>query len=295
MKPLLAVTLGDPCGVGPELAAKAAKDARVRRACRLLFIGPEGPFLSVGPFGPFTPGRPSPESGLASFRAVQLGTRLALERRVDGLVTAPVSKEAWHRAGLPYKGHVDYFRKALRLPEEPIMMFCAGRLRAALATDHVPYRRVPSLLASEAARAARLADRALRELGEAPRLGLCALNPHAGEAGLLGDEEGRVLTPLVRRLAASGLKIEGPISGDGAWQRLAAGEFNALVAMYHDQALGPLRLAAPEKLVQWTLGLPFVRTSPGHGAAFNLAGKNRADPEAMIQALLLAARRAGKA
>lgn len=285
MRPVLAITLGDPCGIGPETVAKAARDPRVRRACRPLLIGPSG--LGVGPFGPFRAGRPGAESGLASFRAVRLGAKLALSGAVDGLVTAPVSKEAWALAGLAYKGHTDFFRQAGRV--EPVMMFCSGRLRAVLATDHIPYSSVPARL-SEAGRAARLASGALRSLGLRARLGLCALNPHAGEGGLLGHEEQRLLAPLARRLRASGLDLRGPISGDGAWQRLAAGEFDALVALYHDQALGPLRLAAPRELVQWTLGLPFVRTSPGHGAAFSLAGTGRADPEPTVQAILLAAR-----
>lgn len=297
MKPLLAVALGDPCGVGPETAERALRDGRVRRACRAVVLGEggafSGPRLGSGPCRRWTPGRPGPESGAASFRAFRLGVLLALEGRVDGLVTAPVSKEAWSQAGLPYKGHNDYFR--VELEAEPVMLFCSGRLRAVLATDHVPLARVPAEASGRAVlRAARLARAGLQRLGLGARLGLCALNPHAGEGGLLGREEGRVLAPALRRLRAEGFDIEGPLAADAAWQRHGEGDFDALVALYHDQGLGPLRLAAPRGLVQWSLGLPFIRTSPGHGTAFGLAGKGRADAEPLIQAILLAARLASR-
>src|SRR5262249_29471564 len=154
----------------------------------------------------------------------------------------------------------------------PVMMFSSGPYRAALATDHVPLGAVPKELGpAELSRAARLCDRALRGLGLKPRLGVCALNPHAGGAGLLGSEEKSWLAGAVRRLRREGLDATGPLAADAAWQRHGAGEFDALIALYHDQALGPLRLAAPRRLVQWTLGLPIVRTSPGHGTAFDLA------------------------
>lgn len=173
------------------------------------------------------------------------------------------------------------------------MMLLGGPFRAVLATRHIPLKDAPrAATAAAVAEAAELADGALREgLGiRHPRLALCALNPHAGEGGLLGTEERDILGPAARALRRRGLNLAGPLPADAAWAAQARGEFDALVALYHDQALIPLKAAVGYGVVNWTVGTPLIRTSPGHGTAYDIAGRGRADAEATVQAALLAAR-----
>lgn len=301
--PLVAAAVGDPAGIGPEIVRKARADARVGRACRLLPIGPgdvlqahglaRGPHLPLQDIGPVRPGCPDARTGRASFEAARCGARLALTGLAQALVTAPISKAAWGRAGLPYRDHTQFLREFCGVPRAE-MLFVAGPLRAVLATRHVPLSSVPGLLtAKEIEAVAVLAERGLRRLGvRRPRLGLLALNPHAGESGLIGTEEEEVLAPAARSLRRRGLAVLGPWPADDGWRRHADGGADVLVALYHDQALIPLKALRPREIVNFTLGIPFVRTSPGHGTAFDIAGQGRADPEAMIQAVLLAAREA---
>lgn len=296
--------MGEPAGIGPEVLAASLSDPRVRRACRPLAVGCRrvlarfgwnprlAPILDPGVESRARPGRPTPESGRASFEAVRLAAELAMRGLVGGIVTAPVSKSSWRSAGVPYRDHTDFLARVSGT-RRVAMMLAAGGLRAVPVTRHLPLAEVPRRLnPGEVAAAARLAARALKnELGiPRPRLGLCALNPHAGESGLLGGEERRILLPAARRLRRSGVRVEGPLPADAAWAAHRAGRWDALICLYHDQAMIPLKTACPHGIVNWTLGIPFARTSPGHGTAFDIAGKGRADPEAMIQAVLLAAR-----
>ncbi len=290
--------MGDPAGIGPEIVRKALSDRRVRRACRALPIGPENVLrreglegLGVAPLEGLAPGRPDARTGWASFVAARLGARLALEGRVHALTTAPISKAAWHAAGVEYRDHTQFLQDAAGVPRAE-MLFVAGPLKAVLATRHIPLSEVPRRLsASEIAEIAALTAKGLGRLGiRRPRLGLLALNPHAGEAGLLGGEEKGVLAEAVRAARRRGVALEGPLPADDGWRRHSDGGIDGLVVLYHDQALIPLKVLRPREIVNMTLGLPFPRTSPGHGTAFDIAGKNKADPEAMIQALLLAAR-----
>jgi 4-hydroxythreonine-4-phosphate dehydrogenase len=214
----------------------------------------------------------------------------------DGIVTAPISKDAWRMAGAPYLDHTELLKKETH-SGKVAMLLVAGKLRAALVTRHVPLSGVSALLCYEEIRdAAVLAEKALREdLGiRSPRLALLAFNPHGGEAGLLGREEEEILRPAADRLRKQGLKLDGPLPADAAWAAHRAGRFDAVVALYHDQALIPLKLAAGTSIVNWTLGLPFVRTSPGHGTAYDIAWRGKADPSGMIAAALLAARFASR-
>ncbi|MBI3550371.1 MAG: 4-hydroxythreonine-4-phosphate dehydrogenase PdxA [Elusimicrobia bacterium] len=307
MKPVLAFTMGDPAGIGPEIAVAAAKDARVRRACRPLLVGTEAVFKRFGwrsgvapIFDPglafsCAPGRPTVEGGRASFGAFEAAVRLAARRLVAGVVSGPISKDSWSRAGIEHRDHTEYLRRELDAPGGG-MLLMAGELRAILATRHVSLREALRDLDARAIEdAARAADRALRELGiAAPRLALCALNPHAGEGGLLGEDEARLLAPALAGLRKSGLRIEGPIAADAAWSAHRRGRYDGLVALYHDQAMIPLKLWRPFGVVNWTAGLPIVRTSAGHGTAFDIAGRGAADPSAAIDAALLAARLASR-
>ncbi|TBR21073.1 4-hydroxythreonine-4-phosphate dehydrogenase [bacterium] len=309
MRPLVAFTSGDPWGVGPEAAVKAMRDARVRRALRPLAVGPRAAWAAAGwrpALSPLmdpgvAPGSvrraPNREGGRSSYEAVRLAARLAARRLVGGFVTGPVSKEAWRLAGAPHLDHTA-FLKALTGAKRVAMMLLGGAFRAVIATRHIPLRDVPRAVTADAVvEAATLAHEGLRDgLGlSRPRLTLCALNPHGGEHGLLGREELDVLVPAAAALRRRGLRLAGPLPADAAWAGQAAGKSDALVALYHDQALIPLKAAAGYSIVNWTLGVPLVRTSPGHGTAYDIAGRGRANPEGTVQAALLAARLAGRA
>ena len=300
-KPLIALTVGDAAGIGPEIAAKALRDGRVARALKPLVLGPRNVLererlpspvrLPLADIPSLKPGRPDGRTGRASFEAARLGAKLALQGRVQALVTAPISKAAWAEGGIEYRDHTQFLRDAAGVPRAE-MLFVAGPLRAVLATRHIPLREAPRRLsASEVAAVGELAADGLGRLGvRRPRLGVLALNPHAGEGGLLGSEERTVLAPAVAALRRRGVDASGPHPADDGWRRLAEGGLDAVVALYHDQALIPLKCLRPREIVNLTLGIPFVRTSPGHGTAFDIAGRGTADPEALIQALLLAAR-----
>lgn len=299
MRPLVAITAGDPGGIGPEVVVKALRLSSVRRHCRAVVIGDPQALDAAGwnpslsglmpvSCGRLSRGRVTAAQGEASFRAAKLGAVLALKGAVSAVVTAPVSKEAWALARAGYVGHTELLQD-LSGARHVAMMFAAGPLRAALVTGHIPLRKVPGAVkAPGVIAAARLVHGELkRRLGiRRPRVAVCALNPHAGEQGLLGMEEKRVLGPAVRALKPLG--VEGPLAADAAWGAMRLGRYDALVALYHDQALAPLKAVSPHGVVHWTLGLPFVRTSPAHGTAFDIAGRGLADPTAMAAAILLA-------
>ncbi len=242
-------------------------------------------------------GETSADAGRASFAAVKLAARLCARGAADGLVTAPISKKAWALASAGFPDHTEFFRAELDRPDAQMILAAPERgLWCVTATRHVPLREVGRRLdAGVVLSAARSLERALRALGGArPKLGLCALNPHAGEEGILGDEERDTPAPAAARARRLGLRLEGPIPADTAWRRHAEGAFDGLVALYHDQALIPLKTAAGLAIVNWTVGLPFPRTSPGHGTGFDIAGKGRVDPAATIEASLLCARLAAR-
>ncbi len=304
MKPLLAVTSGDPGGVGPEIAVAAIKDPRIRRRVRVLLIGSKVAFKNAGWRSSMAPildpglpcrrfaRKPTAEGGRISYEAVQLALKLAMRGLVSGVVTAPISKEAWRLAGAPDLDHTSLIERFTGAKNVG-MMLAAGALKSVLVTRHIPLSQVASKASSRVVEdAAVAAFAALRgPLGvRRPRIGLCALNPHAGDGGLIGDEEYRSLRPAVRRLKRRGFSLDGPIPADAAWAAHSKGTYDALLAMYHDQALAPLKLAAGYGIVNWTIGAPIVRTSPGHGTAFDIAGKRKADSSGMKEAILFAAR-----
>lgn len=287
--------------------AAALRSPAVRRACEPVVVGepvvwrragwtPELAPLADTRLGlPSAPayGRVSAEAGRASFAAVALATRLCARGAAQGLVTAPISKAAWALAGAPYPDHTEYFRSELSRPEAQ-MILGAPRLGlwCVTATRHIPLREVPASLSRRSiASCARALNDALRALGKPrPRLGLCALNPHAGEEGIIGAEEEEVLAPAAAAARASGLLLAGPVPADTAWRWHLAGRFDGLVSLFHDQALIPLKTAAGLSIVNWTWGLPFPRTSPGHGTGFDVAGTKKIDPAATIEAVLLCTR-----
>lgn len=319
--PTLALTPGDPAGIGPEIVLRAAADPALAPLCRLVVVGnretleraarvlekAEGrkardwlKTLELREVRAPRPreipwGRPSAASGRISYRCVEAAVRLVLAGEADALVTAPISKKAWEMAGLRYLGHTEALAD-LTGTKEYAMTFFAGRLRVALVTAHLPLREVARAIRRPAVlRTLRVVDRWLRE-GEGrrrPRIAVTGLNPHAGEGGRLGPEEGREIAPAVAAAREEGILAEGPFPADGLFARGGRG-WDAVVAMYHDQGLIAAKLLGRGRAVNVTLGLPFLRTSPDHGTAYDIAGRGGADPGSLIEAIRLASRLASR-
>ncbi len=283
MKPRIAITSGDPAGIGPEIARKAADDPRVRKVCEPVVYGPPAEVH-------FTPGELSAAAGQAAFDTLCHAVKDARNGVVAAVATAPVNKLAFARAGLPWKGHTDLLAH-LTGSSRVAMMFWSEPLKVVLATIHVPLASVTTALTRELVDG--VIDLSARELPRfgipQPRLAVAGLNPHAGEHGLLGHEERKVLRPAIEAAQKRGVRIDGPFPGDTVFGRAVRGDFDAVIACYHDQGLIPVKLLAFGRAVNVTLGLPIIRTSVDHGTAFDIAGKNTADPSSMIEATLLAA------
>ncbi|MFO7259947.1 MAG: 4-hydroxythreonine-4-phosphate dehydrogenase PdxA [bacterium] len=300
----LAVTLGDCRGIGPEIAVKAARAlASEPDRPHLVFVGPSGTgaesaadeFVATGRW---EIGATPAVAGALAGQAIERAASMALEGAVDGVVTAPIDKAALNAGGYTFPGHTEMLA-GLAGVRDVVMMLTAettlrgGPLRVALATTHLPLSQVPAALSVETiVRTARITHAGLRDgWGMArPRIALCAVNPHASDGGLFGDEEARILEPARERLHAEGVDAHGPIPADTVFVRATAGEFDAVIAPYHDVGMAAFKTAAFGHGVNVTLGLPFVRTSPDHGTALDIAGQDRADPSSMIEAIRLAAR-----
>ena len=288
--PVIAITVGDPAGVGPEIARKAAASRRVTACCSPVIYGP----WRDEDLAAFPPGRATSEGGAAAYQAIETAVRDALAKKVDAIATAPLSKEGLALAGHPWKGHTDLLAHLTGAPRVA-MMFWSPRLRVVLATVHIPLAEVPSALTAERLRdAVQLAQLEMPRFGvPAPRIGVAALNPHAGEGGLIGSEEEDVMRPAIAALRGEGIDVSGPFPADTLFVRAARGDFDLIVAAYHDQGLIPVKLLGFGTAVNVTLGLPIIRTSVDHGTAYDIAGKNQADEGSLIEAVLLAARLAG--
>lgn len=290
----IAITLGDPRGIGPEVTAAAlgiGVDAEITiiGAREQAAAFPAHYQVAVGSWSdaPVAARAIAREAGLIAGRAVERAAAMALAGEVDAIVTAPAEKHALHLAGYPWPGHTEWLAH-LAGGVDVAMMLASDRLRVVLVTTHIPFRDVPLMLTTDRViRVGEVTIRALREgFGIAtPRLAICALNPHAGEQGLFGDEEARILTPAAQRLGATG-----PLPADTVFVRAMRGEFDAVLAPYHDVGMTAIKVASFGNAVNVTLGLPFVRTSPDHGTAMDIAGSGRADPASMHAALNLAVR-----
>jgi 4-hydroxythreonine-4-phosphate dehydrogenase len=322
-RPTIAITLGDPGGIGPEVVAKALADPALRKSARIRIFGPAAPLESAAraagikpfwtrthpasppsthditlldyPAPPDFPHQPSRASGDLSFRLVE-DALIAAKRppgdpaRVDAIVTAPISKHAWQLAGRgQYPGHTELFTTRLGARRSG-MMFVSPQLRVILVTAHIPLMGIASALSiGRVFDAIDLGAQACTQLGIAqPRIAVCGLNPHAGEDGLLGDEDARIIQPAIRAAQEAGIDARGPFPGDTIFNAAVRGSYDLVVAMYHDQGLIPVKLLAWDKAVNMTVGLPTIRTSPDHGTAFDIAGKNKADPGSMRAAIDLA-------
>lgn len=322
-RPLLGITMGDPAGIGPEVTVRAAMLPEVIRMCRALIIGDASVLrataaglgmdlglhiVAVPAEGLYRPGtldvldlgnvhlddlargKISAMSGNAAYDYVAKAIDLAVSGLVDGIVTAPLNKEAMHLAGHNYPGHTEILAEKTGT-REFTMMLASGSLRVSLVTIHVSLREAIELITQERVqRAIRLTDQALRGMGVAnPRLAVCGLNPHAGEGGLFGREEIDAISPAIQHAHDAGMNVRGPFPGDTIFLRALQGEYDAVVAMYHDQGLIPLKTTGFSTGVNITLGLPIIRTSVDHGTAFDIAWEWRADHRSMFAAIQLAA------
>jgi 4-hydroxythreonine-4-phosphate dehydrogenase len=298
MRPRVAVTLGDPRGIGPEVAAKALEETT--SDAEFVVIGPAELVDAIDGHEKIAVGGKSPprlpasrftlpfsleEAGHIVADSVKTAVALALRGDVDAIVTAPAEKRALHAAGYAVPGHTEWLAQ-LAGGVDVAMMLVTGRLRVVLLTTHIPFRDVVAQLTAERIRVVAAVTRGALaqwwEIGK-PHIALCALNPHAGEAGLFGDEEERLLAPLAREL-----ELAGPIPADTVFVRALRGEFDAVLTPYHDLGMAAVKVAGFGTGVNVTLGLPFIRTAPDHGTAFDIAGKGIADPGSMGEAIRLA-------
>ena len=325
--PRIAVTLGDPAGIGPEVALKALADDGVRGLARFAVFGPsaerwaklagaEPSFLTQtqrrsawdgqltgtelvqvdANLDGLPPSRPSQASGEASVRYVLAAVEAAKRGWIDAIVTGPISKQAIRLAGYSWPGHTELLAEQFGT-SEVAMMFAGGPFRVVLVTIHVALAEaIRSITAERIVAICRLGSEAVRRwFGvEVPRLGVCGLNPHAGEAGRFGHEEREIIGPAVEEANAAGLCAFGPLPPDTAFHQAMHGKFDLVVAMYHDQGLIPIKTVAFEESVNVTLGLPIIRTSVDHGTAYNIAGRSVANPHCMKAAVRLAVEMVGR-
>jgi len=325
----LGISLGDPTGVGPEVTLKALAAEAATGNYRFLVIGDvdcvrranqelglnlplenyngrqdTGRYQLFNPLNEPLPSRlpaGAPEAARAAVAWLEHGSRLCLRGELDALVTAPVNKHAIVRAGIPFVGQTELLSRLAGVNRTVMMLLGPderGRwLRVALATVHIALRDVPQKLTPEKIELAiQRAAEACRALAlPRAKIAVCGLNPHCGEGGEFGDEEPRLIEPAIAAARRNGFDAVGPLSGDTVFHQAIRGDFDAVVAMYHDQGLAPLKLAAFDNGVNWTLGLPFIRTSPDHGTAYDIAGRGVADPSSMRAAIRLAGQLAGAA
>jgi 4-hydroxythreonine-4-phosphate dehydrogenase len=321
MKPRIAITVGDFNGIGPEIVLRSISTKAVRACCVPVLVGPENVFryyadlfhipFAVSPLhtrpaaahasvlvasshvsaAGIAPGTLSRLAGQTAAAAITSAAAMAVSGEVDALVTAPVSKQAMHRAGVRFPGQTEMVQHLSRSPRVAMMLVMSG-LRVGLVTIHIPIAAVartitPALLASRISviHAALRQDWGITQ----PHLAVLGLNPHAGEGGDIGTEERRTIVPVLRRLQRRGMHIAGPFPADAFFARYTPGVYDGVVAMYHDQGLIPLKMSAAGHAVNVSVGLRIVRTSPDHGTAFDIAGKGVADPASMVEAILLAA------
>jgi len=322
-RPIIAITMGDAAGIGPEIIVKTLSSQEIYQLCCPLVIGDGDVMAEMLKLGDLPIelnrisqieearfalgtidlldlnniqlaslklGEINPESARAAVEYLKRGVALAKRGQIDALTTAPINKQALHRAGLYYNGHTQLLAK-LTNTRLYAMMLIGGGLRVVLATTHIPLKRVSSSLTSERIfESIKLAWDNMKYLQiHRPRIGVAGLNPHRGEGGLFGKEEETLIRPAIETARGRGIDVAGPLSPDTVFHQAVEGRFDVVVAMYHDQGLIPVKLLAFDKGVNITLGLPIVRTSPDHGTGFDIAGKGQASPGSLMEAMKLAA------
>ncbi len=325
--PLIAITMGDPAGIGPEIIVKCFGERKLFTRCRPLVLGDEailtytiqwmkapvvikritepgeGAFkpgvlnlISLTDLAPeaIATGTPHRTGGEAAYRYIESGVKMSQTGTVDALVTAPLSKEALNAAGYPFPGHTELLATMTGV-EDQVMMLAGPRLRVALVTTHLSLREVPAALSKEKIkRTITITVQWLKEYFGVndPKLAVAALNPHAGEGGLFGTEEEEIIIPAIEECQQAGIAVDGPLPADSLFFHAAQGRYDAVVSMYHDQGLIPLKLLHFRDGVNITLGLPIIRTSVDHGTGYDIAGQGVADPTSLINAILMASRMA---
>ncbi len=324
--PRIGITMGDPAGVGPEIILKALSNNELQRICDLTILGDRGLLLrlSVEHSIPYTRqgddlfsfygsdrpvrllnlsslplkglvyGKPQPDQMHATINYIKEGAKMALRGEVDAIVTAPINKEALKMVGFDFPGHTEFLAH-LTGTKDFVMMMVGGGLRVSLVTIHVSLKDAVETLSKEGiSKTIMITDDTLKRYFsiEKPRIGVAGLNPHAGEGGIFGMEEKEILMPAIDEVRQQGVDAIGPLPPDTIFYRSLKGGFDAVVAMYHDQGLIPVKLLAFERAVNVTLGLPIIRTSVDHGTAYDIAGRWEADPSSLIEAISLASQMA---
>jgi len=309
MKKKLAITMGEPGGVGPEIIVKALVDNSVRRWCRPVIVGDAAVMKDAARLAgvslkaesvdlidikspyKFKRGVPSKGAGRAVVHYIEKAVALAMNNEVDGIVTAPISKESLNMAGYQWPGHTELLAE-LTGAGDFAMMFISRKLRIILCTIHIPLKDVPKKITKgRVVNTIKLAIQGCNMLGvRDPHIAVAGLNPHAGESGVIGKEEGRAIVPAIEDMKKAGAHVSGPYPPDVIFHKAYKGEFDMVVCMYHDQGLIPFKMLAFESGVNATVGLPIIRTSPDHGTAFDIAWQNKANPSSMIEAIKMASR-----
>jgi len=325
-KPVLGLTMGDPAGIGPEICLRALREPAVRKICTPVLFGASGVLARVAKRAKISaansrivsaaefheiyqiseplivdcaaidaskipPGKISAVCGKVSYLCIEHAIQAALAGKIDGVVTAPVHKESLHLSGVKFPGHTEIFT-ALTGAKRSCMMLYSDKLTVSMATTHIGYYEVPQKLSVERVlNVIELTARTMKQLlRREPRIGVCGLNPHAGEHGLFGrDEEGKFVTPAVKRARKRKLNVTGPLVPDAAFTTNVRKRFDAIVCLYHDQGHIPFKMLAFDTGVNITLGLPIVRTSVDHGTAFDIAWQGKADPTSLFSAIRVAA------
>lgn len=318
----IAITMGDPGGIGPEVIVKAISLPEISKICTPFIIGDasvikkilytlklplmirtiDSPsdsklfpkminLIDLGMIKKFEINKPTVEGGKACVTYIYKAVEFASTKKIDGIVTAPISKESLKLAGFRWPGHTEMLAD-LTKTKDYAMMLIGGRLRVILTTIHTAIKNVPSLLTrKKILKTIRLAKKACDLLKiKNPRIAVAGLNPHAGEGGLFGDEEKRKIIPAIKVALKEGIPVSGPYPPDTIFHKAYKGEVDIVICMYHDQGLIPLKMIAFDKGVNVTIGLPFIRTSPDHGTAYDIAWKGLANPSSMIEAIKLAAK-----
>lgn len=323
-KPIIGITMGDPAGIGPEICAKALTSPEVQLTANCLVIGDrkcmrealkaakisnveinsikkveEAKFsrasidvldLNNVEISRLKMGQVQRSCGQASVEYLEKAIKLAMDGKIDAITTAPINKEAIHKAGHKFAGHTEILASRTHA-KNYAMMFVSDKLWVMLATTHVALKDVSKNLdKKKIVRLIKMAHETLFKIrGKKPKIGVAGLNPHAGESGIFGDEEQKIITPAVEEAKKMGINVKGPISPDAIFYLANIGMFDMVIAMYHDQGLIPLKLLAFNNSVNVTVGLPIIRTSVDHGTGFDIAGKGWANPQSMIQAIKVAA------
>jgi len=302
-KPTVGITMGDPAGIGPEVIVKALKRVQLQRLCLPLVIGASAVIRRAGGGGlsvidcgkldlrKISPGKVSRAAGQAAAAAIQTATQMALDGQLAAVVTAPISKQALHLAGHRYPGQTEFLAD-LTKTRRFAMMLVGKTLRVALVTTHLPLSRVSGAITTKRVLdTILLAHSALQGYFgiQCPRVAVCALNPHAGDGGIFGDQEERIIMPAIREACRRRILASGPFPADTLFSPPIRQKYDVFVAMYHDQGLIPIKMGSFGTAVNTTLGLPIIRTSPDHGTAFQIAGQGKANPASMIKAIQLAA------